>query len=182
MAHPPPPTLETARLLLRPPAADDLELWTARIFADPAVTRYIPSRVVEPRARAERMLAMITASWEQRGFGIWLLADRGSGRLLGHCGLGYLPDTGEVEIDYALAQDAWGRGYAAEAARATLGFGFGRAGLARVIGLAVPENVASRRVLERVGFSYRGEAPYFGLTMAYHTIDAAEHQAAAARP
>lgn len=165
-----PPIVETPRLRLRPPAAADLDQWTKRIFADPEVTRYVPSRIADPRARAERMLAMIDDSWARRGYGIWLVTDRASGEFKGHCGLGYLPDTGEVEIDYALARPCWGRGVATEAAREALRLGFASAGLPLIIGLVVPENIASRRVLEHVGFEYQRDAPYFGLTLAYHTI------------
>lgn len=79
----------------------------------------MPSRIAAPRARAEHMLDVITRSWARRGFGIWLLTDTADGRLIGHCGLGYLPDTDEVEIDYALAQDTWGHGYATTASPPT---------------------------------------------------------------
>jgi RimJ/RimL family protein N-acetyltransferase len=178
MQHAPPPLIETPRLRLRAPTATDLDTWTADIFADPAVTRYVPSRTADPRERAERMLAAIEASWAQRGYGIWLVTNRADGALLGHCGLGYLPDTAEVEIDYAYAQRHWSRGYATEAARAALRYGFEVARLGQVIGLAVPENIASRRVLERVGFVYRRDAPYFGLSLAYHTLGPAEFRAA----
>jgi ribosomal-protein-alanine N-acetyltransferase len=171
MAQHPPPIIETRRLRLRPPSAADLEPWTERIFADPEVTRYVPSRIVEPQARAERMLAAISDSWARRGYGIWLVTDKEAGELIGHCGLGHLPDTDEVEIDYALAQAHWGKGIATEAAQAVLRFGFASAGLELIIGLAVPENIASRRVLEHVGFVYQRDAPYFGLSLAYHTLE-----------
>jgi RimJ/RimL family protein N-acetyltransferase len=168
----PPPILETERLLLRPPEHADLTTWTERIFADPAVTRYIPSSISEPRARAERMLAVISNSWAERGYGEWLLLDKADGQLVGHCGFGYLPQTGEIEIDYALAQPYWGRGLATEAARACLRYGFASAGIEQLIGLVVPENIASRRVLEHVGFVYQRDAPYFGMSLAYHTLSA----------
>jgi RimJ/RimL family protein N-acetyltransferase len=165
-----PPIIETRRLILRAPAPADLDAWHDRIFADPAVTRYVPSRFADPRERAERTLAAVSASWAGRGYGIFLMIDKADDQLVGHCGLGYLPDTAEVEIDYALAQAYWGRGLATEAARAVVDFGFAQAGLAEIIGLVVPENIASRRVLEHVGFRYHRDAPYFGLTLAYHTL------------
>jgi len=164
------PTIVTERLLLRPPTAGDLDAWTQRIFADPRVTRYIPSPVTEPRARAERMLAFVSNLWSQRGYGEWLVTDRASGELLGHCGLAYIAATDEVEIDYALAPLFWGRGIATEAVRACLRFGFETARLAQVIGLVVPENTPSRRVLEKVGFAYQRDAPYFGHMLALYTL------------
>jgi ribosomal-protein-alanine N-acetyltransferase len=170
MHQPSIPRIETERVLLRPATPADLEAWTSRIFADPQVTRFVPSRISEPRARAERMLTFFADTWSQRGYGEWLVTDKHDGRLIGHCGLGYLPDTDEIEIDYALAQSDWGRGIATEAVRAALRFGFETAQLERVIGLVVPENTASRRVLEHAGFVYQRDAPYFGLTMAYYTL------------
>jgi RimJ/RimL family protein N-acetyltransferase len=172
MSHGQQPALITERLLLRPATPADLDAWTERIFADPEVTRYIPSSIAEPRARAERMLAFVGEMWATRGYGEWLVTDRRDGALLGHCGLLYVAETGEVEIDYALARPFWGRGFASEAARACLRFGFERAGLERVIGLAVPENNASRRVLERVGFVYQRDATYFGHLLALHWLTA----------
>lgn len=167
-----PPIIETDRLSLRPPEPADLDIWTDRIFADPAVTRYIPSSIADPRARAEHMLTVITKSWAERGYGEWLLINKADGQLVGHCGFGYLPQTNEIEIDYALAQPYWGQGLATEAARACLRYGFASAGIEQLIGLAVPENSASRRVLEHVGFIYQREAPYFGLMLSYHTLSA----------
>jgi len=76
----------------------------------------------------------------------------------------------EVEIDYALAPLFWGRGIATEAVRACLRFGFETARLAQVIGLVVPENTPSRRVLEKVGFAYQRDAPYFGHMLALYTL------------
>jgi RimJ/RimL family protein N-acetyltransferase len=164
------PMLETERLILRPATPADLDLWITRIFADPAVTRFVPSRITEPRARAERMLTFITDTWTQRGYGTWLVTDKRGGDLLGHCGLGYLAETNEIEIDYALATAYWGQGIATEAVHASLRFGFETAQLERIIGLVVPENTASRRVLEHTGFVYQQDAPYFGLTLAYFTL------------
>lgn len=163
------PTIETERLRLRPVTAADLDDWTARIYADPDVTRYVPSRISEPRARAERMLVFINTMWEQRGYGEWLVTDKSNGELLGHCGFAYLADTNEVEVDYAYAKRFWGRGIASEALHAALRYGFEVVQFESLIGLVVPENGASRRVLEHCGFVYQRDAPYFGLTMAYHT-------------
>jgi RimJ/RimL family protein N-acetyltransferase len=164
------PSIETERLILRPATPADLDAWTARIFADPEVTRFVPARITEPRARAERMLTFITDTWTQRGYGEWLVTDKTDGQLLGHCGLGYLADTSEIEIDYALATAYWGKGIATEAVCASLRFGFEAVQLDRIIGLVVPEHTASRRVLEHAGFVYQQDAPYFGLTMAYYTL------------
>ena len=79
--------------------------------------------------------------------------------------LGYVHEAGEVEVLYALRQAHWGQGIATEAARASARFGFEYANLTSLIALAVPENIASRRVMEHLGFQYEKDAHYFGLDL-----------------
>ena len=159
------PRLETARLLLRPLAAADLDDYAQHIFADAEVMRYLPKRDLSPRSRAERTIAVFDDHWSQRGYGVWAVADKRTGQFIGHCGLGYVHEAGEVEVLYALRQTHWGQGLATEAARASARFGFEHAGFARLIALAVPENIASRRVTEHLGFQHEKDAHYFGLDL-----------------
>ena len=123
-----------------------------------------------PRARAERTIAAFDDHWSQRGYGVWAVADRVTGQLIGHCGLNFVPEAEEVEVLYALRTDRWGQGFATEAARASVRFGFEHADLARLIALAVPENIASRRVLEHLGFQDEKDAHYFGLDLVYTVL------------
>lgn len=164
------PTLETERLLLRPAAASDLDLWAELIFADADVMRYLVPSPITPRERAERMLRYFNTLWEEHGFGEWVVTDKSGGPFLGYCGLGYLPETNEVEIDYALVKECWGLGLTTEAAHASLRYGFETAQLETVIGLVLHGNIASCRVLEHNGFTYQKDAQYFGVGVAYYTL------------
>jgi RimJ/RimL family protein N-acetyltransferase len=164
------PRIETARLLLQPFAAADLDDYTRLIFADAEVLRYLPRRDLAPRERAERTIAVFNAHWSQRGYGVWAVTDRITGQFIGHCGLNFVPEADEVEVLYALRKDRWGQGMATEAARAGVRFGFEHAHLARLIALAVPENTASRRVLEHLGFMYEKGAHYFGLDLVCYAL------------
>lgn len=164
------PTVETARLLLRPFASTDLEDYTQHIFADAEVMRYLPKRDLAPRERAERTLTVFAEHWSQHGFGAWAVTDKTTGNFIGHCGLGPVPEAGEVEVLYSLGRAYWGQGLATEAARASVRFGFETVNLARLIALAVPANIASRRVMEHLGFEYEKEAQYFGLDLVYYTL------------
>ena len=74
--------------------------------------------------------------------------------LIGWSGLSYLEDTGEVEIGYGLAKPYWGRGLASEAAAATIKYGFEQLGLPRIVAIASPDNITSRRVLEKLGMKF----------------------------
>jgi len=164
------PSIETARLLLRPFVAEDLDDYSRLIFADAEVMRYLPKRDLAPRARAERTLTIFTEHWSLYGFGVWAVTDKVTGDFLGHCGLGHVPEAGEIEVLYALGRTYWGRGIASEAARASVRFGFETAQLTRLIALAVPANIGSRRVMEHLGFEYEKDAHFFGLDLAYYTL------------
>ena len=159
--------IQTARLTLRPFAAGDADAHAA-LYADPEVTRYLPGGPFAPEevaARSARSRARFAEHWDAHGWGVWAVADRASGTLIGHCGLAHLPDGTDVELLYALARAAWGRGLATEAGRAALDHGFGSVGLERIVAVTRPEHRASRRVMERLGMSYEGERDAFGTRM-----------------
>ncbi len=164
------PIVETTRLLLRPFTAEDLEDYTRLIFAGAEVMRYLPKRASVPRERAERTMSFFNAHWAERDYGAWAVTDKFTGQFIGHCGLNYLAEADEVEVLYALGKVYWGQGIATEAARASVQFGFAKVNLARLMALAVPENIASRRVMEHLGFAYEKEAHYFGLDLVQYAL------------
>jgi RimJ/RimL family protein N-acetyltransferase len=164
------PSIETARLMLRPLTPADLEDYTHLIFADAEVMRYLPKRDLAPRERAERTITFFNDHWSQYDYGVWAVTDKIAGQFIGHCGLNFVTAAGEAEVLYALRKDRWGQGIATEAARASVHFGFETANLARLIALAVPENIASRRVMEHLGFAYEKDAHYFGLDLVSYVL------------
>ena len=97
------------------------------------------------------------------GYAALIVTLKKTGQFIGSGGLQPVKDTPEVEIAYHYLPSAWGRGYATEAARAILEFGFKTIRLEEVVGLVFPENVASSRVLEKAGMWYVGQASYFGI-------------------
>ena len=170
------PSIETARLLLRPFMADDLDDYMRLIFADAEVMRYLPKRDLAPRERAERTLMVFAEHWSQHGLGAWAVTDKVTGELMGHCGLGPVPEAGEIEVLYSLGRPYWGQGIATEAARASVRFGFEQANLTRLVAFAVPENIGSRRVMEHLGFVYEKDAHYFGLDLVQYVLSRAQFQ------
>jgi RimJ/RimL family protein N-acetyltransferase len=78
-------------------------------------------------------------------------------------------------VDFVVARDYWGRGYATEAAKAAIAYGFSSPDLDRIIALAKPENFASLKVIEKVGMHYLRNAQYWGITCAYYNISKAEN-------
>ncbi len=146
----------TPRTLFRPATMQDVgELH--RLWRDPAVRRYLWDDEEIPHARAEAAVREAVEGFGRHGFGLWI-AERaeGGGTPIGFCGLRHLVGGPEVEVLYGVSPPEWGRGIATEMARAMLRYGFERAGLARVLGIADAENAASRRVLEKVGMTFEG--------------------------
>jgi ribosomal-protein-alanine N-acetyltransferase len=164
--------IRTARLQLRPftaaAAAEHL-----RLYRDPEVTRQLGGgpfvgAVAEERSRLA--VARFTAHWAARGFGVFAVLDADSGRLIGQCGLNTIEELGEVEVLYALERAAWGRGLATEAARAALAYGFGPAGLARIVAITRPGHAASRRVMEKLGMRHERDVRVFGLDAVLYAL------------
>ena len=162
---------ETPRLILREFVPDDLEKYAARIFADAEVMRYLPQRAELPRARAERTINFFSDHHAEYGFGPWAVVEKASGELMGHCGLNHIAEIDETEVLYALGKAFWGKGYATEAARASVDFGFREIKLERIIALAMHDNIASCRVMEHCGLRYEKETHHFGLDLVYYALN-----------
>jgi [ribosomal protein S5]-alanine N-acetyltransferase len=152
----PTPTLPTARLRLRPFADADADALFA-LHSDAHVLRYWDSPPWSEPARAEHFLAACRAMAEE-GTGARLAIDRADdGMFVGWCGLtSWNRDFRSASLGYCLAEAAWGHGYATEAARAVLQWGFATLELNRVQAEADTRNLASARVLEKLGFVREG--------------------------
>jgi RimJ/RimL family protein N-acetyltransferase len=149
------PEIETERLWLRGWRDEDREPF-ATLNADPDVMEHLTS--VLSRAASDRLVDAIVDGWAEHGFGLWAVELRRDGRLVGFTGLSRpsfeAPFTPAVEVGWRLARDAWGHGYATEAARAALAYGFETVGLDEIVSFTVPSNARSRRVMERLGMTH----------------------------
>ncbi|HEX4669169.1 MAG TPA: GNAT family N-acetyltransferase [Solirubrobacterales bacterium] len=148
------PALSTPRLELRRWRQTDYEPFAA-LNADPAVMEHFPARLT--RRESDDLVEMIELGFERSGFGLWAVEVRATGEFVGFTGLAAPPFeahfTPAVEVGWRLARSAWGNGYATEAARAALAFGFEEVGLAEIVSLTTVGNTRSRAVMERVGMS-----------------------------
>lgn len=146
-------TIETERLILREFVLDDAQA-VFEFGSHPEVTRYTgDAGLIQSIADARRVIVNTWhVDYRERGFGRLAVVDKATQRVIGFCGLKYLGDLQEVDLGYRLLPEFWGRGLATEAGRAVLDDGHERLGLKAIIGLILPENVASRRVLEKLGF------------------------------
>jgi ribosomal-protein-alanine N-acetyltransferase len=111
------------------------------------------------------------AHWRERGYGLWAVEARSTGQLMGRSGLQYLPETDEVEVDFLLGRAHWGKGFATEAGRASVRYGFEEVGVESIVGIVHPDNTASRRVLEKLGMRSTGPAEYFGMACYRYAVE-----------
>lgn len=156
-------------LIMRPLQSSDLDSLTT-IWADPKVTRFLPSRGIPiPRERVEQSLTSFIDHWKNRSYGVWAIVEDVSSKMIGYCGLRYLNELNEVEVLYGLAKAYWGKGIATQAALAAIAYGFNVANLDRIIAMALPDNQASRRVIEKAGLKYEKQIHIFNLEVFYYS-------------
>jgi ribosomal-protein-alanine N-acetyltransferase len=152
MTRAPPLEVRSERLRLRRFRLDDLAPFAA-LNADPEVMRYFPSALT--RAESDALAARIDAHFLAHGFGLFAVEPLADARFAGFVGLSVPAFAAHftpcVEIGWRLARSAQCRGYATEGARAVLAFGFAQLGLREIVSFTVPENRASRRVMEKLG-------------------------------
>ena len=152
--------LETERLYLREMTAEDAgDLYA--LNADPEVIQFTGDGPFETVAQARAFLEAYD-HYRRYGFGRWAVIRKEDGAFLGWCGLKYTPELDEYDIGFRMFRWFWNQGYTTEAARACLQLGFGRFGMLAIVGRARRENLASIRVLEKVGLSYVGPLDFEG--------------------
>lgn len=141
----------TERVYLREMTPDDAE-YAFLLNSDPEVVRYTGDGPF-PSVEAAREFLAAYPDYRVNGFGRWAVVRRSDNAWLGWCGL-KRHASGEVDLGYRLLREHWGQGYATEAGRVCIELGFGRFGLDVIIGQVARDNVASLRVLEKLGMRY----------------------------
>jgi len=154
--------LETARLILRPPREGDAEA-QFRLLNTPAVMARLGG--VKPLEHVTSRHAMARESFASEGFGSMMMIEKASGELVGHCGLkrvnnALAPNIGDHEIGWLVREDRWRQGLAHEAMRAVLDWAFGPIGAPHVVALTSQANVASWRLMEKLGMERRPEQDF----------------------
>jgi len=144
-------SLETERLVLRPPTLVDLEPFVA-MFADPAVMRHLGADG-KPLSRfaAWQSLCSTVGHWTLRGYGLFAVFERGTGEFVGRVGPWFPEGWTEFEVGWTIRSEYWGRGYASEAAKACIAYAFTELNRDHVASFILPQNARSIRVAEKVG-------------------------------
>ena len=167
--------IETKRLRLRSFTPDDLDALTV-INSDPVAMRHIGDGKPITREETQKRIHRYLEHWREHGFGLWAVDLKAEAAFIGFCGLQMIPKTNEIEVGFRFSPRYWGRGLATEATAATLEYGFERLEIDRIIGLAHPENVASQRVLEKIGLRYIKEAEYYDTIVRYYVLTQKEYR------
>ena len=144
----PGPTLETARLILRPTGQEDLDGW-AELMGDEEASRYIGG--LQGRAQSWRGLASMAGSWAIKGFGMFSVIEKSTGEWVGRIGPWQPEEWPGTEVGWGLRPGQWGKGYAVEAAEAAIDWAFDELGWTEVIHCIDPGNVGSQKVAQRLG-------------------------------
>lgn len=161
------PEIETSRLRLRHFVTDDLDD-LFRIYSDAEVMKYLSPRNKE---QTQASLHKHIQHWQQYNFGMWAVVHKDSGRLIGRCGLGFLDNTPEIELGYVFDKPYWNMGIGTEAATATIKYGFEEVKLNRIVAIAHPQNIASVRVIQKVGMKYEKNAHFYNVDVVYYAIN-----------
>ena len=159
--------LETERLILRPLVESDVD----EIFAmrsDEDIMRFIR----EPRGRDESFdwIKLVSGRWHNDKLGFCAVIEKEANKFLGWCGIWRLKETGEMEIGYAIDKAYWGKGFATEAAEKFMQYAFGELNAEKLVAVARPENMASRRVMEKLGMQFVKTDTFYEQTLVQYAI------------
>lgn len=161
--------LETPRLALRPCTTSDIDalhnLWTS-----PQVRKYLWDDVVITKEQAAEVVASSIEDFSQSGFGHWIVTLREQSDLIGWCGLRQFEEGAKIEILYGILPEFWGQGLAVEASRAILHYGFSVLELEKIHAGTDPPNLASIRVLEKLGMRFDKQTNINGLDAIYYVM------------
>ncbi len=151
--------IETERLLLREITLDDKED-LLRLHSCPEVQKYTGEPVINSLEEIEKAICERINNYKVYGYGRWATILKNGMQFVGWSGLAYLPEFDEIDIGYRFFPEYWGSGIATEAAISILTHGFNRLQLDKIIGIAMKENKASIRVMEKIGMQFDKIAPY----------------------
>jgi RimJ/RimL family protein N-acetyltransferase len=162
-------TLTSERLILRPWRDEDLDPLFA-INGDPESMRYFAATM--NRAESDAWAARMRAHFAEHGWGFWVVAEEATREFVGVVGLMTIPwqadFTPAVEIGWRIGPRFRRQGYAEEAARAALGFGFATLGLQKIVAFTVPGNAPSWKLMEKLGMTAAGEFDHPRLPEGHH--------------
>jgi len=161
--------IRTARLFLQPYQRTDVDE-LHRLWTDPGVRQYLWDDRIIPLQLAAEVVESSLADWATHGLGQWVIYQLDSDEVIGFCGFRWSEAGTPPELLYGLFPIYWGQGLATEAARAVLTYAFQQLGIEQVWAATDPPNVASIRVMERLGMQFDRRGQLNGLDTVFYTL------------
>ena len=161
--------LKTDRLLLRELNVGDAENFY-NLNLNPNVVKYTGDAAINSVEEA-RLFLENYHEYKQNGYGRWAVMHKETNQFIGWCGLKFDPEENETDIGFRFFEAMWNRGYATESAKACVGYGFETLKLKRIIGRAMKANVASIKVLEKIGLEYERDTVFEGKDAVIYKIE-----------
>ncbi len=149
--------LETQRLYLREFTLADAQL-LVDLNSNPEVVKYLHEPDTTLAVAQQVLEQIILPQYALYNHGRWAIHIKGTDEFIGWCGLKYVKERNEIDLGYRLFQHHWGKGYATEAAKATIAYGFDALHMQRIMAMAHIENTASQNVILKCGLQYLHEA------------------------
>lgn len=149
--------LETARTYIREFTMEDAEAVLA-FSANEDVTKYTgDAGMISSLEDAKHVISNIwLKEYKQYGYGRWAVVDKTNDKVIGFCGLKYLPEVGMPDVGYRFLPEYWGKGLATETAQACVDFCTNKLGVAKFFGDVMEDNAASVQVLKKLGLNFSG--------------------------
>ena len=160
---------ETPRLILRRFTEADAGL-LLYLNSDPEITKYVHELPLETEEQSLGIIQSIILPQYENNLGRWAIHIKENMEFIGWCGLKFLPKNDEIDLGYRLVKKEWGKGYATEAAKHTLAYGFNELKLKLITGKAHIENTASLHILEKLGMQFIREEMEDGCPIKVYTI------------
>lgn len=169
--------IETERLILRELRPTDLQ-GMFELDSDPEVHKYLGNKPVKTIDESQKMIENIINQYKERGIGRFAVIEKASGNFAGWSGIKF--NTGDKEtlgekrdfhdIGYRFIPKYWGKGYASETSFATLHFGFTKLNLETIVGVAETENIASNKVLQKIGLQFKEVFPHEDVKLNWYEL------------
>lgn len=161
--------IATGRLTLRPLSSDDSDR-LHEIFIEPGVRRYLFDDEILPKEDVEGFIQQSAESFDKEGYGLWAIVPRGENTIAGVCGYWFFHKPPELELLYLLSENHWSKGLAVEASQAVMEYGFDRLGFTRVQASTDAPNLASVRVMEKLGMRFLKRETLAGLETIFYAV------------
>lgn len=161
--------IETERLSLRLFAEKDLED-AYKLFTDPEVQKYLSPKNRRTREQLKVSLKRFANHWSERGFGILCVTKKENDEMLGYCGFQFFDETKNVEILFCIRLEDWNKGFATEAAKGCIKYGFENLNFDKIYAATDPQNLASQSVLKKLGMHYDEVSNHYEMKLAVFSI------------